>query len=56
MKLAAAYRGRLARKEVSQIRRYEDASNLQRADEAAEAARPKPTKIYRPQGKSYSGF
>jgi hypothetical protein len=56
MKLAAAYRGRLARKEVSQIRRFEGATNKEREEDAAEAARPKPTKIYRPQGKSYSGF
>ena len=54
--LAAAFRGRLDRKKTAEMRRFEEAASRRKAEEDAEAARPKGRQIYRPQGRSYQGF
>lgn len=55
-KLAAAFRGRLARKEVQQEKRKIDAQRQEQFEAELEANRPKPRQITRPKGKSYIGF
>ena len=54
--LAAAFRGRLGRKEAAQEQRKKDAEDQKRYEAELEANRPKPRQISRPKGKSYSGF
>ena len=55
-KLAAAFRGRLGRKEAAQERRKADYEGRQIREEQEELARPKPRQLTRPKGKSYIGF
>jgi hypothetical protein len=55
-KLAAAYRGRLARKQVEQEKRKLNAQTQRKQEEQIEANRPKPREILRPKAKSYIGF
>jgi len=56
VKLASAFRGRLARKVALGEKRKMVASEKQRQEELEEQARPKPAQIIRPKGKSYIGF
>lgn len=55
-KLAAAYRGRLARKEVDHEKRKLEAQRNEQYEAELEENRPKPRQISRPKGKSYIGF
>jgi hypothetical protein len=55
-KLAAAYRGRKARKFVAQEKRKVEATRRYEDEENEERNRPKPREITRPKGKSYIGF
>jgi len=48
LKLAAAFRGRVGRKIALQEKRKADAKNKKKAEEAAEAAIPRPQKLIRP--------
>jgi len=50
-KLAAAFRGRMGRKKAAQERRYVDAAQREKEEREAEANRPKPAKLIRPQPK-----
>eukprot|EP00981_Chlorochromonas_danica_P004407 scaffold879_cov170-Ochromonas_danica.AAC.22 len=56
MKLAAAYRGRLGRKQADSERRKLAAEQQARQEEQEELNRPKPREILRPKGRSYIGF
>lgn len=56
MKLAAAYRGRLARKQAEQERRKVNAEMRHRQEEIEEMNRPRPREVLRPKGRSYIGF
>ncbi len=55
-KLAAAYRGRIARKQVEQEKRKVQANQQRQYEEEEERNRPRPREILRPKGKSYIGF
>ncbi len=55
-KLAAAYSGRLGRKEAEQERRKLEAERRQQHEAEEEANRPKAREIKRPKGRSYIGF
>ena len=55
-KLAAAFRGRLGRKQAAQVKRNADAEEMVRRADLEEVTRPKPRQITRPKGKSYIGF
>jgi phage/plasmid primase-like uncharacterized protein len=55
-KLAAAYRGRKARKLVAHEKRKVEATRRYEEEENEERNRPKPREISRPKGKSYIGF
>jgi hypothetical protein len=55
-KLAAAFRGRMARKQVEGEKRKVQAQQREQYEEQLEASRPKPREITRPKGKSYIGF
>eukprot|EP01040_Poterioochromonas_malhamensis_P003432 gene3432-3658_t len=55
-KLAAAYRGRIARKQVEQEKRKVQANQQRQYEEEEERSRPRPREILRPKGKSYIGF
>jgi hypothetical protein len=55
-KLAAAFRGKLARDRVAQVMRQNQAISKQKIEEELEANRPKPKQLIRPKGRSYIGF
>ncbi len=55
-KLAAAFRGRLARKQALVEKRKKDASDREKKEIDDELNRAKPKNIIRPKGKSYIGF
>jgi hypothetical protein len=55
-KLAAAYRGKAARKKVEGRRRIVQAQEDEAELDRINAARPQPAKKVRPKGKSYIGF
>ena len=54
-KLAAIFKGKLARAKVELLRRKQAAIERERLEQEVEANRPKPTKIFRPQPRK-SGF
>ena len=56
MKVAAVYRGKLARNRADTERRKNAAILKEQEEDAIEANRPKPRQILRPKGKSYIGF
>ena len=55
-KLAAAFRGRLGRKEAEYERKKLDAQQRAQQDAEEEASRPKARTLSRPKGNSYIGF
>eukprot|EP01038_Epipyxis_sp_PR26KG_P009178 gene9178-12377_t len=55
-KLAAAFRGRMGRKQATTELRKVEAERRIQAEEELENNRPKPRSISRPKGKSYIGF
>lgn len=56
LKLAAVFRGKLARVKVEREKRKQAAQNAQRQEEEREANIPRQRAILRPKGKSYIGF
>jgi Ca2+-binding EF-hand superfamily protein len=56
LKLAAAFRGRLARKQALVEKRKKDANDREQKEVDDELNRAKPKTILRPKGKSYIGF
>lgn len=56
LKVAAAFRGKVARKKTEYEKRKKLASDRMRQDEDEDRNRPRPPKLSRPKGKSYIGF
>ena len=56
LKVAAAFRSKIARKKTDFEKRKKDAWEKKRAEEFEEANRPRPSRMIRPKGKSYIGF
>ena len=56
VKVAAVFRGKVARNQFEHEKRKVEAVNRQRQEEFEESTRPKPRQILRPKGKSYIGF
>jgi hypothetical protein len=54
--VAAAFRGKLARKRVDYEKRKINANEKLKAEEFEDLNRPRPPKLSRPKGKSYIGF
>merc|ERR1711871_1551026 len=56
LKVAAAFRGKVARKRTEYEKRKKLANDRVRQEEINEQNRPRPPKLTRPKGKSYIGF
>jgi len=56
LKVAAAFRGRLARKKIEYEKRKQTATERLRQEEEEHQNIPRPSKLLRPKGKSYIGF
>jgi hypothetical protein len=56
LKVAAAFRGKLARKRVDYEKRKISAVQKERQEEIDDRNRPRPSQLSRPKGKSYIGF